>query len=532
LKIVEELLKYGTDVNVLCSATYEKGYLPLHVAIKNKQEEVAKLLKSYGSDVNAQDGYEKPPIFYAAQNGDFKITKLLLTNKANVKDNPELLNVAVMKECREIVEVLLEHGVAVNSTDECGRTALHFTALSHDRTFLLHKDPDINVKGEIAKLLLSWGANVNAQTKKGVTTLHFATQEGYVKVVEALLEHNADVNCKCKTDITPLHIAAQKDHLEVVEVLLKFGAIIDSKDEYGRTALHIASNKKHEQIVRALLEYGSDINIMCDSHKVFYDTLDVIEDDNYESVYYDLVSHNDEYGQYKHHNYSHDSDDDYRDCYNHFDSDDYDDYYDHYDSDDYYNFYNGPDADVEYYCGPSTTSNFGIIDGILKRHIVKMKTANLFVSEKHLRSISSDDEMSDFQKECEEEIARMKSENVSNANVSFYDILTKDVSQLAIYAGNESIVQILRSNDYRIKFPIYARLINSNFRKGERRKELLEQGYKIFHFLYNNFPQLPHDCTEKIFSYLSDEDLRILIGACKPITVSSPNTDINNVVIT
>ena len=103
LKIVEELLKYGTDVNVLCSATYEKGYLPLHVAIKNKQEEVAKLLKSYGSDVNAQDGYEKPPMFYAAHNADFKITKLLLSNKANVKNNPELLNVAVMKECREIV---------------------------------------------------------------------------------------------------------------------------------------------------------------------------------------------------------------------------------------------------------------------------------------------------------------------------------------------------------------------------------------------------------------------------------------------
>jgi len=126
----------------------------------------------------------------------------------------------------------------------------------------------------------------------------------------------------------------------------------------------------------------------------------------------------------------------------------------------------------------------------------------------------------------------MKIEKVSNANVSFYDILTKDISQLTMYAGNESIMQILRSDDYKIKFPIYASMINCNYRKGERRKELLEQGNQIFHFLFNNFPQLSHDCTEKIFSYLSDEDLRILIGACKPISVSSPNTDINNVVIT
>jgi hypothetical protein len=109
----------------------------------------------------------------------------------------------------------------------------------------------------------------------------------------------------------------------------------------------------------------------------------------------------------------------------------------------------------------------------------------------------------------------MKSENVSNANVSFYDVLTKGISQLAMYAGNESVVQILRSDDYKVKFPIYATMINCNFRKGERRKLLLEQGSKVFHFIFNNFPRLPYDCTEKIFSYLSDEDLRILIDACK-----------------
>jgi hypothetical protein len=31
---------------------------------------------------------------------------------------------------------------------------------------------------------------------------------------------------------------------------------------------------------------------------------------------------------------------------------------------------------------------------------------------------------------------------------------------------------------------------------------------------------------------MSDEDLRILIGDCKPISVSSPNADINSVVVT
>jgi hypothetical protein len=47
----------------------------------------------------------------------------------------------------------------------------------------------------------------------------------------------------------------------------------------------------------------------------------------------------------------------------------------------------------------------------------------------------------------------------------------------------------------------------------------MEQGNKIFHFLFNTFPQLPHYCTDKIFSYLSDEDLRIFIAACKPVSI-------------
>jgi hypothetical protein len=111
----------------------------------------------------------------------------------------------------------------------------------------------------------------------------------------------------------------------------------------------------------------------------------------------------------------------------------------------------------------------------------------------------------------------MKIEKVSNANVSFYDILTKDIIQLTMYARNESIVQILRSGYYKIKFPICASMINSNFRKGERKKELLEQGHEIFRSFFNIFPQLPHDCIEEIFSYLSDQDLRILIVACKPV---------------
>jgi ankyrin repeat protein len=232
LKVVEEFLKYGIDVNMLYKRKY-RSYTLLHVATKTKQEEVAKLLISYGADVNAQDKTGKTAIFYAAENADLKIAKLLLNNKANIQDYPEILYDAVMKGCRKIVKVLLQHGADVNTRDEGGRTALHFSARGEDIGFHGGEYVDDNVKGEIAKLLVSVGADVNAESDTGITALHIAAEQGWVKLIEAILECNADVNCKTDIDTTPLHIAAEDGYPECVEFLLQVGASVDSRDKCG-----------------------------------------------------------------------------------------------------------------------------------------------------------------------------------------------------------------------------------------------------------------------------------------------------------
>ena len=72
--------------------------------------------------------------------------------------------------------------------------------------------------------------------------------------------------------------------------------------------------------------------------------------------------------------------------------------------------------------------------------------------------------------------------------------MTNGIIQLSMYARNEIIVRILRLDGYKIKFPKYATMINSNFRKGERRKELLGHGNRTFHFL---FPWLLPDYGKK-----------------------------------
>jgi hypothetical protein len=242
--------------------------------------------------------------------------------------------------------------------------------------------------------------------------------------------------CSNKDGKTVLHCAVGKRNGNLVKLVLECGANVDDQDKDGRTALHIACQKGHQLIVTALLEHGCDVNIMSERNETALDF--VVHMDHISSHRFGFVIKLDHVGKV-----------------------------------------------------------FQRTAHILKCHIVKMKTANLFVSENNLRSLSNSVELSDFQNRCEEEIVRIKSEKFSNANVSFYDILSKGVSQLKMYAGNESIVQILRSDVCKVKFPIYASMINSNFRKGVRSKRLLEQGHEIFRSFFNNFPQLPHDCIEK-----------------------------------
>jgi hypothetical protein len=325
---------------------------------------------------------------------------------------------------------------------------------------------------DVAKLLLTTGSNVNSKNEKPTNTpLHFAVINCDIEIVEMLVARCAKIDAKNKTGLTPLHIAAQNGKVKTVKILLNYGAGVDSKNEYDKTPLHIATKRSYLKVVSVLLKFCADIN----SQDVNGNTaLHIAALEEHVPIFEVLLEHGADINIVNKHNRT------------------------------------PPDlatCRARYFGGNSSCQ---IIAENIKRQIVKMKNANLYVSEQNLQSISNNDELSVPVNECQQEIAKMKSEKISNSTVSFYDILTKDISQLAMYARNESIVQICKSGDHKNKFPIYASIINSSFRKGERRKNLLEQGNETFDLIK---PRLPYLCAKKIFSYLSDEDLRNLIDA-------------------
>jgi len=80
--IVRYLLLKGADVNLPSQNGY--NVYPLHAAVSNNFEEIAKMLVEAGAEVNVLQSSRTTPLHTAAQNGNIELLILLLENGARV----------------------------------------------------------------------------------------------------------------------------------------------------------------------------------------------------------------------------------------------------------------------------------------------------------------------------------------------------------------------------------------------------------------------------------------------------------------
>jgi len=176
LKVVEELMAAGCKLDPLVFDSY---YLPIHNAINKGHTEIAKKLINAGCKINEL-------IYAGACCG--------------------CIHLAIMKENKEIFDLLLAKKCDVNLQDEINGNSPLFIATTLEQA-------------ETIKKLVAAGADVNLPDWDEKTPLHFAAANGFGEVAKLLVEAKADLNAKDGNGKTPFDVADDAKEEEMAAFL-------------------------------------------------------------------------------------------------------------------------------------------------------------------------------------------------------------------------------------------------------------------------------------------------------------------------
>ena len=136
LDLVEILLEGGADINL----KGREKRTPLDLTLLHGNIEVAQFLIEHGADVHCRNVFGWTPLHNTARFGHLDIVRLLLNLNIGVqvrstkKETPLIL--ASFGGHVEVSRLLIEHQADLTSTDNSGRTSLHFAHQLSDEAWI------------------------------------------------------------------------------------------------------------------------------------------------------------------------------------------------------------------------------------------------------------------------------------------------------------------------------------------------------------------------------------------------------------
>jgi ankyrin repeat protein len=263
--IAELLIERGADIH----APSQMWGTPLHAAARGGNYDVAELLVERGAEVNATDKWGATPLHEAACGGVWEpgmaisdwsvagrfadVAELLLEHGARLdfeaKYRGTPLDVAASYGADEVARLIIHHSPepSVAGSADPRATALIDAAFSGSE--------------EILKMLLESGVDVNSQDEHGRTALLSAAGSSRPRTVEFLLERGADQRAT-NSGRTPLHAAAYGGSWRTMRPLIEYGGNLTAIDDDGETLLHAVAGScgASKRMIDTLVESGLDVN--------------------------------------------------------------------------------------------------------------------------------------------------------------------------------------------------------------------------------------------------------------------------------
>jgi palmitoyltransferase ZDHHC13/17 len=179
---------------------------------------------------------------------------------------------------RRLVE---RDGVAVNSTDAEGNTALHWASYNDEldvaRYLVDEAGADIDAVNRteshtplhhavvggserVAVFLVNQGANVFASDRRGANALHYAAQNSQAVLSLLLMRRGVSLDSVDDDGHTALHWSAYTDDVQLTRMYVDMGAEVDRRDVKQMTPLHWAALKGHLDLTHMLVERGATVD--------------------------------------------------------------------------------------------------------------------------------------------------------------------------------------------------------------------------------------------------------------------------------
>ncbi|EDV25511.1 uncharacterized protein TRIADDRAFT_23713 [Trichoplax adhaerens] len=191
------------------------GLTALHQAVIDNCLEMCQLLINFGADVNALDKESWSPLHAACMCGHVDIAKLLIDNDADVV----ALNIDGLMPCD-----MAEDEPMVFYIDE----VMESKGLNEESVMAIRNRAADQMLDDIKDAVRS-GRDLEVTDEHGATALHIACANGYYDVAEYLLKNGAKVDKKDKDGWEPIHAAACWGQDGVLELLVKYGANVDAE---------------------------------------------------------------------------------------------------------------------------------------------------------------------------------------------------------------------------------------------------------------------------------------------------------------
>ena len=270
IEVVKILLgAKGIDVNKLGSrgmGSYTWTRAPLHVAAKNGNAEVVRLLLEAGAKVDIKDTTDPAPTMYGP--GPFN-TPLMY---------------AAESSCPDIVKMLLDKGAAVSYQNDTGETPLMYAVwpkYAEKRTkadaiaaiqILLDSGAKVDMlavpaKPRYQKISLPPGSPSTMSDSvllngPGYSALMKAANSGFIEAAGLILDKGAAIDLRefGANKHTALFFAAQRNQAEMARFLADRGANVEAVNAAGMSCLLMAAGGLYYETTEALLDKGADIN--------------------------------------------------------------------------------------------------------------------------------------------------------------------------------------------------------------------------------------------------------------------------------